>query len=350
MLHEQCPLARSLLRCLGMLFLAALSATASDFKSWESQQCYVLCHSSRSIKLQAADTISNEPDLADGMISASTQDQLAGEEAQPAELPPAAGQISTSSMDAAPESQPIQRAKVQTSEKAAGSRSSSLSPQPSLHLHTDMHGKQQGLALPRRAASAAQAPAPAAQEEEPWQEVKKSRRRSVLQQAASSSEVGAHEAPEVRRAASAQETAALSPSRLRKRQTAPQHAEQPLLSSRKAAVPAHAQPKHAAAEHLSQTLSASAEDTPQQPSQHEGPKPLQTPLSQGILPSMQYEPYKALADGSAPHQACTAFLEMPHTGLRSGSSRHEQVCMLVWRESDRTSQLVESSLSAHLPA
>ena len=58
------------------------------------------------------------------------------------------------------------KAPAESSEATASSNSFSLSPQPSLQLHTSMPPEQQqSLDPPSRLAPAAQAPAPAAQEE-----------------------------------------------------------------------------------------------------------------------------------------------------------------------------------------
>ena len=111
------------------------------------------------------------------MGSASKQERSA--ETHAAEQPRLAEQVMCEAMPAAPESQPPPGTSTAASKEEAGSnRSSSLSPQPSLELHSGLFLAPEEPVLPGWAA-------PAAQEEEPWREVKVNRRKPVSQQASS---------------------------------------------------------------------------------------------------------------------------------------------------------------------
>ena len=154
------------------------------------------------------------------------------------------------------------------------------------------HGQQEG-DLPKPAAQAAQAAAPAAQDEGSWQ-VKTSRRRAASQQAAS--KASQSKAPGHGESAPDQQDSALLTPRLRDRQAAAQHAEQACPNSEKAAVPPRAKPVPEAAEHLPQQLSGLGGSRPQQPSQ-------------------QRSPDSVLHSSSSP-----------------GTSLQDQVCMMAWAD------------------
>ena len=171
---------------------------------------------------------------------------------------------------------------AQSSEIAASGRSSSLSPQPSLHPHNGVPQEQQEGFLPSSADQAAQAPAPAAQDEGPWQKVRAPRRKAGSQQAASEATVC--KAPTQGRAAPDQEK--LPPSHPREVQAAAQRAEVALPNSEKAAVPSDAWPASEAAEHL-------AGSKPQQSSRHGYPDPVLHPEPQAHPSSGKHEPVQA---------------------------------------------------------
>lgn len=224
------------------------------------------------------------------MGSTSKEEQSAEAEAE--EQPPDAIHLSGSRF-AALESLPADGAPAESSEEAPSRSGSSLSPQPSLPLHDGRpHGQQEG-DLPKPAAQAAQAAAPAAQDEGSWQ-VKTSRRRAASQQAAS--KASQSKAPGHGESAPDQQDSALLTPRLRDRQAAAQHAEQACPNSEKAAVPPRAKPVPEAAEHLPQQLSGLGGSRPQQPSQ-------------------QRSPDSVLHSSSSP-----------------GTSLQDQVCMMAWAD------------------
>ncbi|CAL5223081.1 g5540 [Coccomyxa viridis] len=106
-------------------------------------------------------------------------------EAQAAAQLHEAGHVFNDAESVAPESLPAPSTPAQSSEAAISSRSSSISPQPSWQLQAGMSHGELDPDLPGPAAPAAQAADRAAQEEEPWQEVKTFRRKPASQQAAS---------------------------------------------------------------------------------------------------------------------------------------------------------------------
>ena len=228
----------------------------------------------------------------EGMGSASQQEPSA--EAQDDEQPSEAAHLFSGSRFAALGSLQATGTPAIFSKEAASSSSSSVSPQTSLHLHDGAPLGQQEGGLPKMAAQAAQAGAPAAQDEGIWQEVRASRRKAASQQAALKD--GACKAPGHGRSAPDQQELALSPSSLRELQAAAQHAEQGLPRSEKAATSFTAQPVPEAAEHLPQWLPGLAGSKPQQPSQHTSPDTVLHPSSS------------------------------PETPL------HEQVCMIAWAD------------------
>ena len=229
-------------------------------------------------------------------------------------------------MSAAPDSPPTMRSPIDFSEEAASNSSSSARPQPSLHLRTGAsHGQLDpdlDLDLPAPDGPAAQGAEPAAQKEEPWQEVRKSRRKPVRQQAAS--KTSGRRAQKQGRSAPDQEAPAVSAQHL----TAAQHTELAHLKSESSGVITHAQPGHLAAEELP----AISENFPQQQSTHSGPKYLQPSGSQAIPSSMQKKPLPITPVSISPDEPGVAPQQMPHPGLCFGSFPPEQVSMrmLAW--------------------
>ena len=252
-------------------------------------------------------------DPAEGEDIASKQQR--SEEAEAAKRPPEAGQISGEPVIVTtPEKLPAPRAPAPPSGAAASSRSSSLSPQPSLELHNGMPLEEQELDLPGRAASAAQAAASAAHEEESWQEVKPSRRKPVSQQAAF--KTSARKVPKQSRGASDQQAPALSQARPREQHVPAQHAAQASLKTDKANGRTHAHPVQVAAMQLPHLPLASASNVPQQPPHHEGPDSLQ--LHPHVPPvSKQQKPLQATADDSVSHRASNPPHNMPHVSPRN---------------------------------
>ena len=277
-----------------------------------------------------------EPGLLGGMGSTSKQERPATE--TNAEQPPDAVHVSKI-LSAAPESLPSPRASAPPSKAAASSRSSSLSPQPSQQLHTGMARGQQEQELPLRAAPAAQAghascsagpsqlsPVPLNQEEEPWQEVKASRRKPVSHQASPRACGPRAQKPDK---GAPHRAVATSPLRPREMQAAAQHTGQAPLNSERVPVPFHAHLVHAAAEEPSCCLPALAGSKPQQPPSHKGLDSLQPPQPQAPALSMHHEALQTTSSSVASNEARRTSLEMPHTGLGSGASTHEQVRMLI---------------------
>ena len=189
----------------------------------------------------------------------------------------------------------------------------------SLTLHSGGSHEEQAHEVPSQTAPAAQAAASAAQESEPWQEVTRSRRKLVSQQAATK--------PSVRKAptqgSDAPDEHSLAPPQgpLRVLPAAAQQTAPAPISLQKAARPPNSQPMHAAAEPLPYTLPWLADSALQPPSQHQGPEP---------LPSLQREPLRVTTDHMPRHETHLASHHRPHPGIPSGTSSHEQVCLLAW--------------------
>ena len=155
----------------------------------------------------------------------------------------------------APESQPVPRASAQAGQTTA-SKKSSIRPQPLQKQPNGIaHLEQLEVGLPWLPTPAAQAAVPASQEEEPWQEVRKPRRKASSQPAASPSKAGARRAAKAGRGASVQGSPMLSPSRPREAQMASLHIEQPLRNPQEAVAAKQAQQVHAAVEQLPDRLS-----------------------------------------------------------------------------------------------
>ncbi|CAL5223071.1 g5529 [Coccomyxa viridis] len=206
---------------------------------------------------------------------------------------------------------------ARSSEATASSRSSSLSPQPSLQLHNGMSHGQLDPDLPGLGALA-QAADSAAQEEQPWQEVRTSRRKPVSQEAAS--KVGSCKTPKQGRGSPIGRAPTLASPEC---QTAMQESKEALLEPEKAAkVHLHTQPQHVAAEQLPHWLPALAGNKPQKPSQHAGLAPPQSIRPQP-LPS-KYETVQPGSSSSDPDEACMGFKDMPHPGFSSGTPSPEQ--------------------------
>lgn len=135
-----------------------------------------------SVSLQAEARDSKEP--ANTEATGSIAKQESTDKAQATRQLPEAGKDVSEAVPAAPESLPAPNTPAQSAEAAVGSRSPSLSPQPSQQLLTGTPIKQQERGMPKQAAPAAQEPAPAAQHEGPWQQVRSSRDKPGSQQAA----------------------------------------------------------------------------------------------------------------------------------------------------------------------
>ncbi len=205
---------------------------------------------------------------------------------------------------------------VHFSKGTGSSRSSSLSPQPSMQLHTGMsHGQHaEEVPWPSWAAPAAQAPATPPQEGEPWQEVRKSRRKPVSQQGASKASL--RKSLTQGRVSFDQQTPDSSPSPLKEMPAAASHLAQPPLTPGKSGVATPAQRVHAAAEQSPHRAFASAESTPQQQSHHTNSASLQPPRSQAFPFSMQHEPLQRTAGSSPADEPCPAPATSPCEQVR----------------------------------
>ena len=247
---------------------------------------------------------------AESVHSASKEEQSA--ESQAAERSPETDQ---DRMVAAPVSPSTPREGSDSREVAASSRSSSLSSQPSMQQHNGMAMQQSELNPPVLAAPAAQASALAAQEEEPWQEVRTSRRRPVRQR----------EPPKQSRSAPDQEAPAQSESRRRSLQAAAQPAEQASESFDRTVVPPHAQVGHGSAEQLPDWLAAISGRQPQRSPQQNGLDTPQPSRSDAYSFRSQPEDSQALPESIAPDEPSMAAQQMPGTGLQLGTFAPEQV-------------------------
>ena len=261
-----------------------------------------------------------EPALAESRADVSLQERSA--ETEGAQQPPEAVQ---SSIDPVLES-PKETAHL--SEVAASSTSPSLSPQPLQQLHEWASHEQLAQVVPSRAAPAAQAAAPAAQNDGTWQEVRGHRRRSVRQQGTSHD--SARRAPQEGRGAPGEGTSAPSPSRPREAQAAARRAELGPRASETALVPPpHAELVHATAENLPQWMPALTGSQPERPSQHEGLMSLQPPRPQPTLAnSMSHRPLQASTDSTSQdgdHAAPQRMLDPPEPEIFS----HEHVCLAL---------------------
>ena len=231
-------------------------------------------------------------------------------------------------MPAAPESEPNTKLSSYLSEDATDSRGSSLSPQPSLQLHPAASPGHQEPMLPSSAA----------QEEEPWQEVKTSRRKPVSQHVAS--KASARKARKQHRRAPgglALATATLRATELQRVDTA-------------VARP-HAPAGAVAAEQLPHWLSVLSVNQCQQPSQRERLDSLQTFQPQAPPSRTQHELLHTVLDDTAPDVAALASQPMPQPGLRFEGLSSEQVRMLaaeaLCHASERMAEIDESMLMYH---
>ena len=234
--------------------------------------------------------------------SASKQEHAA--EAEPVNCSPKAAQRVESIL---PISQglPAPTTPLHSSEEAASSRSSSLSPQPLLRLQPSTFPRQRAQHLPIWAAPAARAlPAPAAQGEESWQEVRAPRRELARQQLALK-----HRAPKTpAQGRKVPDEGAPAPSRLRF---------------------VGAEPAHAAAEQPPHWSAASTSGHPLQPLQHTGLKSLQISQPEPLPSKVQQEPLSGSLNGISADKAHTASQHVLHAGLHIGSSSHAQVHLLM---------------------
>ena len=264
---------------------------------------------------------SKDASLAAGDTSSSSEQEHSAE-APAAERPPEAIQYMSYPMSAAPDGPLTTTSPIHLSGEAASSSSFSARPQPSLHLRTGASHGQLDPDLPSMDAPAAQGADSAAQKEEPWQEVRKSRRKPVRQQAAS--KTSGRRAQKQGRSAPDQESPAASAQHL----TAAQHTDMAHLKSKSSGVISHAQPGHVAAE----VLPAITENIPPQQSTHSAPKYLQPSGSQATPSSMQQKPLPATPVSISQDEPCIAPQQMPHPGLCFGTFPPEQVSMrmLAW--------------------
>ncbi|CAL5223080.1 g5539 [Coccomyxa viridis] len=236
---------------------------------------------------------------------------------------------------AAPESSPAPSTPAQSSEAAASSRSSSVSPQPSLQLHADMSHGQLDADLPRSAAPAAHTPSPAAQEEEPWQEVRASRRKPVSQQPAPK----ASTSPKQARDMLDQQSPAASQSRPREFKAAALQAEQASPSFDKPIAPLNPKPLHKAPEQLPVILSASARSNPQ-PSTRLNSQTYVPPFRRSCDNPIcaQNQPLQATSNNAKSEQTSAAFRQAQHPGMHSAQAAKEEdqdsdsLCVVCWEE------------------
>ena len=231
---------------------------------------------------------------------------------------------------AALESNPADSAPAISREEAPSSRTSSVSPQPSLQLHNGSSLEHDGERLPKSSAQPAQALAPAAQEEGPWQEVRTSRRKSGSQQAAS--KPTAQDPPrQGSRGKPNQEYSSPPPTPPpRKSQAAAQHPEEAPPNSGKGGVPPQAPPGLAAAGHWPQK--------PEPLPQPESPDSQLHPWPQELPSSMQIGSPQVTSADCAPDQTLIAAGKMLFSSPRrlSWASAPRQVrraaCCIAPRE------------------
>ncbi len=213
------------------------------------------------------------------------------------------------------------RASQLHSEVTVSSRSSSLSPQSSVHQHGSTSDGQQAFDLASWPALGAQASTQAAQAEQPLQDASASYCKPISQQAASESY--ASTARKQGRGTPDQTTPAQSPPRQRKVQASAQHAEQAIVVPQGSKVPPNAQP----IELLLHRLSVMTKNMPQQPSQQEclQSKPPLGP--EASTSSMQSEPAQKIAGVDAVDQEFAALQQMLRPRPCSEPSSRAQVSM-----------------------
>ena len=251
-------------------------------------------------------------------IASKQQEHSAG--AQAVEQPPAADLISSESEAAAPEGMSAPKPPAQANEAAEGSRSASLSPQPSLQLPTGASQEEQAQDLPSWAAPADQVAGPrpmseqqqsrAEADEGPWQEVRTSRRKPASQQAVSQAtarQAAKHGGVAHHRQASASSQPCLG-QLTAPAQQGPQGPERPMG-------PPHAQAVRAAAEQWPYSLPGSAGSTSQQPLQHGGHSIPQHACSQAFPFSTQQKHFQAATAGTVAGQAHSAPQQVLPPGL-----------------------------------
>ena len=270
---------------------------------------------------QAEGRESREPDNAEGIDRATKQESA--DKSQSAELASTAAQSILERMSTPPENVPTATSKAPSSRAAASDGNVSVSPEPLLNLNTGMPHDFQEEGLPWETAPACQASVAAAQEEEPWQQVKKSQRKAVTQQAAS--KASARKARKQGKRAPDQDRPDASASNL---QRAVQQSMMALPKSEKAsAVPPHAQSTPVPGKD-SAHWPALTRGKPQQPSQHDQGFQ-QLPGSQARPSSRQHDPLQTLTSSVATEEAHVATQRTPSSDNYPGSSLHEQVCIYL---------------------
>ena len=252
------------------------------------------------LALQVRGESGKVPALAESARGASELEHSA--ETQAGRKLPGATCSTSESVLAASKSVPAPRASAGSSKATDDGESSCASRQPPLQLHSGAAHEQQENVPPSRAAPAAQELASTPQQEEPWQEVKKPRRKSGWHAASTPS------ARKQGRLAPEHQTPALPPLRPRQLQTSAQPAEQALLSLEETAAPPHTQSGHAGAEQLPAWLSTLSCSQPQQPPHCHGQHPQQPARPQAFPQARSMSPCrrnrKALP-GLRPVQPCS---------------------------------------------
>ena len=273
------------------------------------------------------------------MGSAAKQEPVA--EAQANQQVPKAGQVINGNMSAVVHDLLALEVPASYNSMTAGSKTPSLSPQPSLQPHIGVSHEQLNTNQPSAAARTAQAPTPPAQKEEPWQEMKTALRKPVNQQAPP--KAGKSKLKKEGRDVADHEGPADTPSPLREVQAAAQDSQQ--SSQMMAERAPQSQPVNVAAEQLPPTKGSA----PQQPSEHEGLDSLKSSVSGAIFSRMQHERMQKHADSTPPGQPEMAPQQTPLSGLRSASFSDEQVRMPDWRTTrlSHASSIELSSLWVH---
>ena len=203
----------------------------------------------------------------------------------------------------------------------ANGKSCSLSPESFPQPCDGLSHQQLNADLPGLAAPAAEAPAPAAQEEEPWQKAETAQRKPVSQQAP-------QKAGRFKPKKQGKDGPADPPSPLRELQAA---AQDPQQSSQKMAERTpQVQPVNVAAEQLPATKGSA----PQQPAEHDGLDSLQSSVSGAVYSRMQHERMQKHAKSMPTDQPHMAPQQTLLSGLRSASFSDEQVGITDWPSID----------------
>ena len=281
-------------------------------------------HAECRVLLQAQKRDSKEPNSAEGIGDAAQQERSA--ELQAAELPPEATQSTTESKLTLPECLPVAEGSALSSEPIPDSSSSSLSPQPTLHVLTGTSHGQQESYLPWPVAPAPSAPD--AQGEEPWQKVGMSRRKPVSQQAAPKTSM----CKPPQHSSGRDQCHPGTDSAASDLQRAAQRRIKPLSKPAKApALPLQAQLLHIPGKGSTHWPTL-AESRPQQPSRH-GLGTVHLPRSQACPSSPQQGALQTASSSILREEAHAAFQHTPCSGSLLGSSSHEQVCTCLHRDS-----------------